>query len=226
MAAGHILPIMTGLDLRPVQARLDWAAAHARRVEDLAREWSATALRATTAPDPDAGETPTYIDITCNDAPYKRSPAQQAALSKKLGARYPLAGYAQITNACVHWKKVPGQLKIRRPAGGGLPRLLLVQSVLDPATPYSEAVKARKKYKNSRLITVKNEGDHALYAGGNPCVDRVVERYLVDGVFPKGNGSCQGTPLPAPVGTDGRARQGQSNPLDVMHELDRLTGRS
>jgi len=177
---------------------------------------------------PITGEDPTFINITCNDTPAKRTPAQHAAFTKKNGARYPLTGYGAITDPCVHWKRPSGQLKIRRPAGKGLPKLLLIQSVLDPATPYGGAVRAHKNYKNSRLITVKNEGDHALYAAGNPCVDNVVERYLVDGVFPKRDGTCQGTPLPVLVGVDARTQQKAqpAHPLKTMYELDRLTGRS
>ncbi|MEO3787145.1 alpha/beta hydrolase [Actinocorallia sp. B10E7] len=186
----------------------------------------ARAKRLSRAQDPAAGETPTYINITCNDTAFGRSPAKHAAFTKKNGARYPLAGYAQITNPCVHWKRASGQLKLPRPAGGGLPKLLLVQSVGDPATAYGEAVNARKAYKNSRLITVRNEGDHAIYASGNPCVDKVVERYLINGVFPKRDGSCQGTPLPVIIAAEGRAPRQQANPLELLQELDQLVGRN
>ncbi|GAA2725139.1 alpha/beta hydrolase [Actinocorallia aurantiaca] len=178
------------------------------------------------AHDPTAGEDPTYVGITCNDTAFGRSPAKHAALTKKNGARYPLAGYAQITNPCAHWKKTPGQLKLPRPAGRGLPKLLLVQSVGDPATPYGQAVNAHKAYKNSRLLTVKNEGDHAIYATGNGCVDKAVERYLINGAFPKRDGSCQGTPLPTLIEVDARAPQPQSSPLELLYELNRLVGKS
>ncbi|GAA0944636.1 alpha/beta hydrolase [Actinocorallia libanotica] len=172
--------------------------------------------------DPDAGETPTYINITCNDTAFGRKPAQHAAWTKKNGARYPLLGYGQIGNPCSQWKRPSGQLKLPRPAGRGLPKLLLVQSVGDPATPYGEAIRAHKRYKNSRLVTVRNEGDHAIYGRGNACVDNTVDKYLIDGVYPKGDKSCQGLPLPVPGGADARAAR-QFDPLRSLEELSKLT---
>ena len=179
--------------------------------------------RLSQAVDPTAGEPPTYFNITCNDTPFGRTPAQQAAHTKKDGARHPLAGYAPITNPCSYWKRPAGQLKLSRPVGRGLPPVLMIHSVNDPATSYSGAVKAHKAYANSRLITVKNEGDHALYASGNPCVDRAVERYLIDGVYPGHDGSCQGTPLPVPAGAGARTSPGTPNPLQRLAELSEFT---
>ncbi|WP_106402497.1 alpha/beta hydrolase [Actinocorallia populi] len=174
------------------------------------------------AVDPDAGQTPTYFNITCNDTAFGRTPAKHAAWTKKNGARYPLAGYAQIGNPCSQWKRSSGQLKLPRPVGRGLPKLLLIQSVGDPATPYGEAVRARKRYKNSRLVTVRNEGDHAIYGRGNACVDNTVDRYLIDGVYPKRDSSCQGLPLPVPGGANARTAQ-QFDPLQRLQELGELT---
>ncbi|GAA2725142.1 alpha/beta hydrolase [Actinocorallia aurantiaca] len=171
------------------------------------------------AQDPDAGYSPTFDNIVCNDTPNTRGPSALVAYTEKTGAKYPLTGYDRITDPCAHWKKTPGQLKLPRPAGRGLPRLLMIQSVLDPATPYSGAVKAHKAYGNSRLITVKNEGDHAIYAGDNLCVDTLVEKYLIDGVYPKKDRTCAGIAPPAPRGEGMRARDRAVNPLLRVREL-------
>jgi hypothetical protein len=43
------------------------------------------------------------------------------------------------------------------------------------------------------LLTVEDSGEHEVYVlGGNPHVDEVVHRYLVDGVLPPTRVSCPG----------------------------------
>ncbi|MCD0447720.1 alpha/beta hydrolase [Actinocorallia sp. API 0066] len=168
------------------------------------------------APDPYAGENPTFIKILCNDTPFQGTPAQHAAKSTEIGRKYPLVGYSLTSDPCAHWKRPQG-VKLKRPTGKGLPRVLMIQSRTDAATPYEGAVIAHRKYKNSRLVTVNNEGDHALYASGNACVDKVVDAYLIDGVYPKKDRTCPGVPIPAPA--NGRLAGVPDNPLLRAREL-------
>ena len=148
---------------------------------------------------PIPGGEPALFDVTCNDTPFTRTPAQVAAFSEELGRRYPLFGYHLIQDPCMYWKRPTDQLRLARPVGGGLPRILLVQSTGDPATPYEGAVRAHRAYRGSRLITVEGEGDHGIYVQtANPCVDKIVERYLIDGVYPRHDLTCPGMPLPTP----------------------------
>ncbi|GAA3201524.1 alpha/beta hydrolase [Actinocorallia longicatena] len=144
--------------------------------------------------DPEAGSNATFYDVTCNDTKYVKA-GQLASYTAKNGKKYPLVGYGKIFDPCAFWKR-PSGVNLKKMKSG--PKLLMIQSTHDPATAYSGAVNAHKKYKNSRLITVVNEGDHGIYASGNGCVDNIVEAYLVDGVYPGKDGTCQGQPIPAP----------------------------
>ncbi|MEO5874030.1 MAG: alpha/beta hydrolase [Streptosporangiaceae bacterium] len=145
--------------------------------------------------DPDESSDATMADVMCNDTTHNRSAKTLVKWSNKVAKAYPLTGASSILDICLNWKRPKQALKV--PAGKGLPRVLMVQSWHDPATPYELAASAHKRYPNSRLITVKNEGDHGIYAGGNACVDNAVESWIVDGVFP-GNSTCWGTPVPGP----------------------------
>ncbi|MEO3787143.1 alpha/beta hydrolase [Actinocorallia sp. B10E7] len=171
------------------------------------------------------GEGAVFYDVTCGDMKYSRTPKQQSSAAAKLGKKYPLIGYDLALNPCPYWKQASGRLKLARPAGNDLPGMLLVQSVYDPATPYGPALKVHKRYANSRMVTVRNEGDHALYAGDNPCVDTIVEQWLVDGVLPKADRTCQGTPIPDPAVAARTAGDGPVNPVLLARELaERLPG--
>lgn len=161
--------------------------------------------------DEEAGTFATFNAIRCNDTKYKGTPADLVTSSAKLGKAYPLIGWDTIEEDCAFWKRPA--LTLKRPVGTG-PRLLMIQSEHDPATPYEEALLAHKKYKNSRLVTVKGEGDHGIYAGDNPCVDKIVESYLVDGKYPAKDLSCTGP------GIANARSAGGHNFLQLLTEID------
>ncbi|ROO91313.1 TAP-like protein [Actinocorallia herbida] len=165
--------------------------------------------------DPSTSEIATFYGTQCNDTKFTGTPAQHAAKTAQIGAKHPLIGYSVISDPCAAWNR-PAGIPLKRP-GKGLPKMLLVQSRNDPATPYEGAVKAHQRFKNSRLVTVKNEGDHGMYASGNACVDKIVDAYLIDGVYPKADRSCAGTPIPAPE--IWRTGAPSSNPLQHLKEL-------
>ncbi|GAA1330073.1 hypothetical protein GCM10009660_02010 [Catellatospora bangladeshensis] len=108
-----------------------------------------------------------------------------------------MAGWYQTTAPCAFWKRPP--LRLKTPTGKGVPPVLMVQSVRDPATPLEGAQRAHQRFANSRLLTVVDEGDHGVYAFGNPCVDDVVESFIVDGKVPSEDSTCPGVPLPDPT---------------------------
>ncbi|MDX6738426.1 alpha/beta hydrolase [Actinocorallia sp. A-T 12471] len=172
-------------------------------------------LRLQSADDPYSAEIATFYGIQCNDTKFTGTPAQHAAKTAQIGAKHPLIGYSVITDPCAAWTRTTGP-KLKRP-GKGLPRTLLVQSRNDPATPYEGAAKTRQKFKNSRLVTVKNEGDHGIYASGNACVDKIVDAYLIDGVFPKKDRTCAGLPIPDADGL--RPGLPATNPLLHLKDL-------
>ncbi len=147
---------------------------------------------------PDAS-TATLYGITCNDTRFKGGREYLAKEAERQGKLYPLIGYYQILAPCAFWNRPP--LHLKTPTGKGVPPILMVQSVRDPATPLEGAQRAHEKFAGSRLLTVTDEGDHGIYGFGNPCVDDLVESFIVDGKVPAKDVTCPGIPLPAPTAT-------------------------
>jgi pimeloyl-ACP methyl ester carboxylesterase len=159
---------------------------------------------------PDA-QNGTAYSIICNDTPFRGGRQYLERDAARDGAKWPLVGYYQIMGPCAFWDRP--NVTLKHPDGSGVAPTLMVQSVRDPATPLEGARKAHRNFANSVLLTVENEGDHGIYGLGNKCVNDIVERYLVDGITPAEDLTCQGIPLPAP----GDAQTG--NTLTKAHEL-------
>jgi pimeloyl-ACP methyl ester carboxylesterase len=58
------------------------------------------------------------------------------------------------------------------------PPILIIGTTQDPATPYRGARDLRRRLGGSRVLTVDGTR-HGGYAQGNPCVDLIVDRYLI-----------------------------------------------
>lgn len=143
----------------------------------------------------DDAEDASFWTIPCNETVWAGDRASVTAQSSMLGERYPLIGWSWLVQPCIFWQGRP--VTLPTPTGEGVPSVLMVQSTHDAATPLEGARRAHRNFAGSRLLTVTNEGDHGLYAGGNDCVDEIVEDYLVDNVVP-GDSMCEGTPMPEP----------------------------
>jgi pimeloyl-ACP methyl ester carboxylesterase len=166
---------------------------------------------------PDAANATLY-SIICNDTPFHGDRDFLVRESARLGKLYPLVGYYQVAAPCAFWQRPPLQLKT--PTGRGVPPILMVQSVRDPATPIEGAQRAHRKFAGSRMLTVTDEGDHGIYAFGNACVDNVVESFIVDGVVPRQDLTCAGVPLPEPsAGLSAQSAQKVGNPLQKYADL-------
>ena len=154
------------------------------------------AATAASARFPDAPNATLYA-VTCNDTKFRHNRATLAAEADRLGRQYPLMGYYQRLAPCAFWERPP--LELKKPTGKGVPPVLMVQSERDPATPLEGAQRAHRGFAGSRLLTVTDEGDHGIYGFGNPCVDEVVEAFIVDGKVPPRDLTCPGMPLPDPT---------------------------
>ncbi|USX51311.1 alpha/beta hydrolase [Lentzea sp. HUAS12] len=152
----------------------------------------------------------TQMSVLCNDTPFRGDRRSLEREGTRSVQRYSLVGGYQITGPCAWWDRP--DLKLKRPNGVGVSSALMVQSVRDPATPLAGAQRAHAGFAGSRMLTVRDEGDHGIYGFGNDCVGDVVESYLVDGVVPPRDLSCPGVPLPAPGESTG-------NPLVKAREL-------
>ncbi|WP_020669182.1 alpha/beta hydrolase [Amycolatopsis nigrescens] len=139
-----------------------------------------------------------FWTIPCNEGPWTGNRNTVIRQSQKLiDQQLPLLGAGWLIQPCIFWKNQPAPLPVLN--GHGVPPVLIVQATHDPATPIEGATRAHQAFANSRMLTVTDEGDHGIYAGGNTGVDKVVEDYLVDGKVPADQ-SLPGLPLPVPPG--------------------------
>lgn len=138
-----------------------------------------------------------FWTIPCNEGPWYGNRMTATWQSEMMGRQWPLLGWGWLIQPCIFWKGKP--IELPEMDGEGVPPTLIVQSENDPATPIEGARRAHARFEGSRMITVTDEGDHGIYAGDNPKVDKVVEDYLVDGVVPEDQ-SIPGAPMPTPNG--------------------------
>ena len=82
---------------------------------------------------------------------------------------------------CAFWP-VPPTARAARDLGAGLPPILVVSTTNDPATPYQAGVDLAKQLGGS-LLTFEGT-QHTVVFQGNPCVDDIAAKYLVDVTVP------------------------------------------
>jgi pimeloyl-ACP methyl ester carboxylesterase len=73
--------------------------------------------------------------------------------------------------------------------GAGAAPIVVVGTTRDPATPFEWSVALADQLESGVLVERDGDG-HTGYNAGNPCVDRAVEAYLVDGTVPDDGLSC------------------------------------
>jgi hypothetical protein len=82
----------------------------------------------------------------------------------------------------------PSSLPHQPVAAPGLPRVLVVSTTGDPATPYEAGVRVARALGGS-LLTV-DAVQHTAATDGHPCVDDIVADYLVGLVVPEDGARC------------------------------------
>ncbi|HVN13930.1 MAG TPA: alpha/beta hydrolase [Kineosporiaceae bacterium] len=131
-----------------------------------------------------------YSPIYCLDHAPSGTVDQVLARARVFGASYPPLGDFIATGdvQCVVWPLravVPAQ---RLTARGAAP-IVVIGTTDDPATPYEWAKSLASQLSSARLLTRTGQG-HAAYRQGNPCIDRAVDRYLVQGTLPAAAQVC------------------------------------
>ncbi|WP_439679559.1 alpha/beta fold hydrolase [Embleya sp. MST-111070] len=142
--------------------------------------------------------------IRCGDGRWADDPAHWVATGDRLAARYPLVGSLATEQPCAAYPFTTAHPAVPDPAR--LPRMLLVQNQLDPATP-AEGALAAAATAHQPMVFVRDAGDHIAFDDGNACVDARITDYLVRGLRPTTT-ICAGLPLPLddavhPVGPAG-----------------------
>ena len=129
--------------------------------------------------------------VNCVDVPSPKGGAPYTALAERLRIASPrfgrLAGYSSIV--CGFWP-VPFSGSIAPVVAAGAAPILLVGTTRDPATPYHWAESVARQLDNSVLLTYDSDG-HTGYLAANPCVQKNVDRYLVDLAVPPPGTVCR-----------------------------------
>ena len=127
--------------------------------------------------------------LVCGDANDRPDPAERAARYAELESLSPVFGrYADMGGNCTFWPEVA---EVYRPPAEltGTPRILVVNSSGDPATPRAGAEALAGRFTDPAVVVVDG-WQHGIYAGGNTCVDDVVGRYLADPATVSGRTAC------------------------------------
>jgi pimeloyl-ACP methyl ester carboxylesterase len=93
-----------------------------------------------------------------------------------------------VLDACAYWP-VPNTSEPHVPNVPGLPKVLVVSTTGDPATPYEAGV-ALAKGLNGGLLTYEAT-QHTAFLQGNECVDNAGAKYLTDLQLPPEGTRCR-----------------------------------
>ncbi|GAB2866835.1 alpha/beta hydrolase [Lentzea nigeriaca] len=126
--------------------------------------------------------------IGCNDGAVVRNDDEVASTAVRWSGEFPLFGgyLAHGLYGCRFWD-VPRHPLVR-PDAPGAPPVLVIGTLHDPATPYQGAVDLTAALGTGVLLTWEGEG-HTAYLR-SPCVDRVVDDYLVNVTVPEAGRRC------------------------------------
>ncbi|BDZ56357.1 alpha/beta hydrolase [Barrientosiimonas endolithica] len=142
----------------------------------------------------DYRESTTFMAVTCNDTPWNKQPLTYAANAFNLGKKYPLTGYDVVENRCAYWPYTAPQTKVDVSKA---PPMMMVQTELDPATSYENAMSAHRASPSTRMLVVDNQGDHGAVVGSkNACVTTAAYDFLTKGKLIAQDSVCPAVPLP------------------------------
>lgn len=128
-----------------------------------------------------------YFEINCADGRFL-SAREADRLGREVAATAPVLGPSVVWSWAADCA-APGPDHAKPLDGTRLPGMLLVSTTRDPATPHVAAPRVREQLPASRLVTYNGDGHVAVYRE-NACVDRAVDRHLLDGTLPGADVRC------------------------------------
>ena len=146
-----------------------------------------------------------YNAVQCADVNWPRNWSFWTSDTERVYRTAPFQAWdnAWFNAACAFWP-VKGPAKPLQINGAGLPGILMLQGMLDPATPYAGAQNAHKLLPSARMVVVQGGGNHgqSLEQPPNPCVQGYLNGYLATGALPTApglvNATCPAVPEPGP----------------------------
>ncbi|MEU9104691.1 alpha/beta hydrolase [Streptomyces xanthophaeus] len=139
--------------------------------------------------------------INCADSKERYTLEQTKAQLPEFRAASPVfgdfLGWAMM--GCTNWP-VPGAWTAPDVSAPGAAPIVVIGNTGDPATPYEGARKMVERLGPGVGVELTYEGEgHGAYNSGDPCVQKAVNSYLLDGKVPAANSVC--TAAPDPTGT-------------------------
>ena len=136
-------------------------------------------------------QTEANLAVNCIDYADSALPVTYAEFVReapRFSARSPRFGAAVANGlSCLEWPAKPDP--VTTPRAQGAPPIVVVSTTGDPATPYEWGVAVSKQLVSGVLVSYGGEG-HTAYLGGNSCVDRAVNTYLLTLTPPAANTKC------------------------------------
>lgn len=114
--------------------------------------------------------------VNCLDRPHPTDLAAYEEAARRIRGVSRLADGSELLS-CAFLPPATSKPKVVRAAGA--PTILLVATTVDAATPYRWAQALAASMPSAVLLTNEDIG-HSVYGGTSPCVDDVVNRYLID----------------------------------------------
>ena len=153
-----------------------------------------------------------YNAVQCTDTswPQNWSTWKRDNWNTYLKAPFATWSLAWSNAPCLFW---PG--KISKPVlvdGSKVKSVLFVNSTLDAATPFENALEARRRFPHGALVAEAGQTTHANSFNGNPCISAVVADYLTTGKLPArkpgdvSDATCDALPQPDPTAVSAKAR--------------------
>ncbi|TDV37545.1 alpha/beta hydrolase [Actinophytocola oryzae] len=133
-----------------------------------------------------------FTAVRCVDDPRITDPNEALEVARQYKAAAPFLDDGNppvgVLDACAYWP-VPNTSEPHVPNVPGLPKVLVVSTTNDPATPYEAGV-ALAKGLGGGLLTYEAT-QHTAFLQGNKCVDEAGVKYLTDLQLPKEGTRCK-----------------------------------
>jgi len=133
------------------------------------------------------------VAVNCVDEPPLTDHAKVVEQDRRSREVAPFMSYGDFTGdapmpTCAFWPvpptSTPHEIKVN-----GLPPILVISTTNDPATPYQAGVDLARQL-GGTLVTFEGT-QHTVVFQGNPCIDDIAARYLVDVTVPPPDTRCR-----------------------------------
>jgi len=124
--------------------------------------------------------------VNCLDRPDRATLAQTKQLAVKWSKSAPVFGISLAWGnlGCTYWQTPatgkPGAIQAK-----GTPKIVVVGTKFDPATPYPWAKALAGQLSKGVLLTFNGDG-HTAYSEGSDCIDQYIDKYFLTGQAPTG----------------------------------------